>query len=230
MLACLEAAATYRRRLWVCRRAADRVDLRLLRRAVRVPVLADAVPAIAVDLDVERAAVLAPAIGKFVSARFTSTRLGINGRRVHGPRGTGKRSVHGETLRTSVAKNESDGDPIASDDRVPDAPERPKMENAVINKREKHPPPRADCRRTRTLASSARPLRTMPKLLNRQSDRRQRRTARPNGVNSSNHLENLHRKGGGTSSTSQDREAEGAAREGGGTRRARPSCARRTRP
>ena len=101
----------------------------------------------------------------------------------HGPRGTGKRY-------------ESDGDPTASDDRVPDAPERPKMENAASNKREKHSPPRADCRKTRTLASSARPLRTMPKLLTRQSDRRQRRTARPTGVDSSNYLENLNRKGG----------------------------------
>ena len=34
------------------------------------------------------------------------------------------------------------------------------------------------------------------KLLTRQSDRRQRRTTRPTGVNSSNHLENLHREGG----------------------------------
>ena len=96
----------------------------------------------------------------------------------------------------SAANTESDGNPTASDDRVPDAPERPKMENAAINNREKHPPPRADCRRARTLASSARPLRTMPKLLTRQSDRRRRRTARPTGVGSSNYLENLNRKGG----------------------------------
>ena len=101
-----------------------------------------------------------------------------------------------ETLRMSAANNESDSDPTASDDRVPDAPERPKMENAATNKREKHPSPRADCRRTRTLAPSARLLRTMPEIQTRQSDRRQSRTARSTGVNSSNHFKNLLRKGG----------------------------------
>ena len=34
------------------------------------------------------------------------------------------------------------------DGRIPDAPARPKMEeNAVINKREEHPPPRAELQR-----------------------------------------------------------------------------------
>ena len=36
----------------------------------------------------------------------------------------------------------------------------------------------------------------MPEIQTRQSDRRQRRTARSTGVNSSNYLENLNRKGG----------------------------------
>jgi hypothetical protein len=36
----------------------------------------------------------------------------------------------------------------------------------------------------------------MPEIQTRQSDRRQRRTARSTGVNSSNHFKNLLRKGG----------------------------------
>ena len=45
----------------------------------------------------------------------------------------------------SVEKNKIDRDLDATDGRVPDAPARPKMEkNVVSNKREEHPPPRAE--------------------------------------------------------------------------------------
>ena len=44
----------------------------------------------------------------------------------------------------TAARNKIDCDLDATDGRVPDAPARPKTENAVINKREEHPPPRAD--------------------------------------------------------------------------------------
>ena len=44
----------------------------------------------------------------------------------------------------TVVKNKIAGDPDESNGRVRDVPARPKMEkNAVINKREEHPPPRA---------------------------------------------------------------------------------------
>ena len=47
-------------------------------------------------------------------------------------------------LRDPVVKREIACDPDASNGRVRDLPARPKMEkNAVINKREEHPPPRA---------------------------------------------------------------------------------------
>ena len=43
----------------------------------------------------------------------------------------------------TVARNKIDYDLDANDGRVPDAPARPKIEeNAVINKREEHPPSR----------------------------------------------------------------------------------------
>ena len=45
----------------------------------------------------------------------------------------------------TVDKNKIDCDLAATDGRIPDAPAHPKMEeNAVINKREEQPPPRAD--------------------------------------------------------------------------------------
>ena len=53
----------------------------------------------------------------------------------HGRRSCARRDY------VTVARNKIDCDLDATDGQVPDAPARPKMEeNAVINKREEHPP------------------------------------------------------------------------------------------
>ena len=91
----------------------------------------------------------------------------------------------------------------ATDGRVPDAPARPETEeNVAPNGGHQHLPPEAIREEEKyagdlvaTAAHDAQP----PDPPERSAT--ERRTACPTGVNSSSHLENLHREGGETSST-----------------------------